>query len=180
MFFKKKYKETLELANLIYKLIINQSRVKEFYSHLKVPDTIDGRFELIILHFFFVDNSLDKENFLHKETHKEILNIMYKDFDMNLREIGVGDLSVGKKIYQMIEALSGRIFAYRNVMTSNKKEIKFSVKKNIYGTVEGINDKYVDIMASYFEDSIKYVKKNLNENITENSSVFLSLNRYIK
>ena len=43
-----------------------------------------------------------------------LLNIMYKDFDSNLREIGVGDLSVGKKIYQMSEAVAGRINAYNN------------------------------------------------------------------
>ena len=53
MFFKKKNKETSNLANLLYKRIVKQSRTKEFYINLKVPDTIDGRFELIVLHFFF-------------------------------------------------------------------------------------------------------------------------------
>ena len=79
------------------------------------------------MHFFFIDFSLNKENILHKDIYKEVLDIMYKDFDMNLREIGVGDLSVGKKIYQMIEAFSGRIFAYRNAVISARKEIKISI-----------------------------------------------------
>ena len=52
MFFKNKNKNIVELSNQIYKLIIKQSRVKGFYTSLNIPDTIDGRFELIVLHFF--------------------------------------------------------------------------------------------------------------------------------
>ena len=53
MFFKKKNKEIAELSLRLYKLIVKKSRNKEFYLNLKIPDTIDGRFELIVLHFFF-------------------------------------------------------------------------------------------------------------------------------
>ena len=113
MFFKKKNKEIVELAVTLYKLIVNQARTKEFYLNLKIPDTIDGRFELIVLHFFLLERTLDKEIKKDQLIYKELLEIMYKDFDMSLREIGVGDLSVGKKIYQMTEAFSGRLFAYR-------------------------------------------------------------------
>ena len=53
MLFKKKNKEILGIAKTLYALIIKQSRTKDFYKNLLVPDTIDGRFELIVLHFFF-------------------------------------------------------------------------------------------------------------------------------
>ena len=59
---------------------------------MNIPDTIDGRFELIVLHFFFIDNALNKEVEYHDKIYKEILETMYKDFDMSLREMGVGDL----------------------------------------------------------------------------------------
>ena len=98
MFFKKKNKEIVELAVTLYKLIVKQARIKEFYLNLKIPDTIDGRFELIVLHFFLLERTLDKEIKKDQLIYKELLEIMYKDFDMSLREIGVGDLSVGKKI----------------------------------------------------------------------------------
>ena len=57
MFFKKKEKKIIELCVTLYKLIVKQARTKEFYSNLKIPDTIDGRFELIILHFFLLERN---------------------------------------------------------------------------------------------------------------------------
>ena len=180
MFFKKKNKEIVKLCVTLYKLIVKQSRTKEFYLNLKIHDTIDGRFELIILHFFLLERTLDKEIKKDQLIYKELLEIMYKDFDMSLREIGVGDLSVGKKIYQMTEAFSGRLFAYRKF--NNKKNYKIigpTVKRNIYGTVDNIDAKYVEIIKSYIVDSMEYIDKSLIYEVSKNSSIFNDLNRYI-
>ena len=62
MFFKKKNKEISQLSTLLYKLIVEQARSKHFYLSLKVPDTIDGRFELIVLHFFLLERKLKLPN----------------------------------------------------------------------------------------------------------------------
>ena len=180
MFFKKKNEKILELCIMLYKLIVKQSRTKEFYLNLKVPDTIDGRFELIILHFFLLERTLDKEIKKDQLIYKELLEIMYKDFDMSLREIGVGDLSVGKKIYQMTEAFSGRLFAYRKF--NNKKNfgsMDIIIKRNIYGTIKNIDAKYIEIIKSYITDSMEYIDKSSIYEVSENSSIFIDLNRYI-
>ncbi|MDA9708011.1 hypothetical protein N9V56_01015 [Alphaproteobacteria bacterium] len=180
MFFKKKNKEMLKLCVTLYKLIVKQARAKEFYSNLKIPDTIDGRFELIILHFFLLERTLDKEIKKDQLIYKELLEIMYKDFDMSLREIGVGDLSVGKKIYQMTEAFSGRLFAYREF--NNKKNFErmgTTIKRNIYGTVNNIDVECIEIIKSYITDSMQYIDKSLVYEVSENSSIFIDLNRYI-
>ena len=180
MFFKKKNKEIVELCVTMYKLIVKQSRIKAFYLNLKIPDTIDGRFELIVLHFFLLERTLDKEIKKDQLIYKELLEIMYKDFDMSLREIGVGDLSVGKKIYQMTEAFSGRLFAYRKF---NKKKnfgrMETTIKRNIYGTINNIDTKYIEIIKSYITDSMEYIDKSLIYEVSENSSIFIDLNRYI-
>ena len=76
MFFKNKNKIIVDLSNQIYKLIIKQSRIKAFYTDFNIPDTIDGRFELIVLHFFFIDNALNKEIEHYDKIYKEILEIM--------------------------------------------------------------------------------------------------------
>jgi len=180
MLFKKKNIEILNIANSIYNLIVKQSRTKEFYKNLAVPDTIDGRFELIILHFFFIDRVLNKNTKKGELIYQELLDIMYKDFDMSLREMGVGDLSVGKKIYHMTEAFSGRLVAYR--LFNNKKDkktIKNTIRKNIYVTVNKVDNSYLDIIAEYIIDSFDYINKNKIENVSENSAIFLNLNRYI-
>ncbi len=179
MLFKNKNKNIVELSNQIYKLIIKQSRIKDFYSTLSIPDTIDGRFEMIILHFFFIDNALNKKIKDQEAIYREILEIMYKDFDMSLREMGVGDLSVGKKIYHMTEAFSGRIVAYRNVSKKNKDEVAKSLKKNVYGTVKSIEKNQIDKLSKYFLDSVKLISESTIDNVSKNNAIFLDLNRYI-
>ena len=180
MFFKKKNKKIVELCVTLYKSIVKQARTKEFYSILKIPDTIDGRFELVVLHFFLLERTLDKEIKKDQFIYKELLEIMYKDFDMSLREMGVGDLSVGKKIYQMTEAFSGRLFAYRKF--NNKKNFDSmgtTIKRNIYGTIDNVDAKYIEIIRSYIIDSMEYIDKSLIFKVSENSSIFIDLNRYI-
>ena len=180
MFFKKKNKEIKELCVTLYKLIVKQARKKHFYLSLKIPDTIDGRFELIILHFFLLERTLDKEIKKDQLIYKELLEIMYKDFDMSLREIGVGDLSVGKKIYQMTEAFSGRLFAYRKF--NNKKNLDtmgITIRRNIYGTINNVDAKYIEIIKSYITDSMEHIDKSTIYKLSENSSIFIDLNRYI-
>lgn len=179
MFFKNKNKNIVELSNQIYKLIIKQARIKLFYTKLNIPDTIDGRFELIVLHFFFIDNALNKEVEYYDKIYQEILEIMYKDFDMSLREIGVGDLSVGKKIYHMTEAFSGRIVAYRAASKKNKTEVIKSLKKNVYGTTKNINKDQLKILAEYFLGSLKVINNITIDNVKKNNAIFLDLNRYI-
>ena len=84
---------------------------------------------------------------------------MFKDFDSNLREIGVGDLSVGKKIYKMSEALAGRIKAYgKSVKDANNIRIKV-IERNIYGTVKDVEKKSLLIVSEYFSDNIIFTNK---------------------
>ena len=180
MFFRKKNKPISRLSEILYKLIVKQARTKAFYANLKVPDTIDGRFELIVLHFFLLERTLDKDIKEDQLLYQELLEIMYKDFDMSLREIGVGDLSVGKKIYHMTEAFSGRLFAYRKF--NNKKNfnsIEATIKRNIYGTLKNIDVKNIKIIKSYIIDSMEFIDKNQIYKVSENSSIFINLNRYI-
>ena len=180
MFFNKKNKDIIKLSAILYKLIVEQARTKAFYLDLKVPDTIDGRFELIVLHFFLLERSLDKKIKKDQLIYKELLEVLYKDFDMSLREMGVGDLSVGKKIYHMTEAFSGRLFAYRKF--SKKKNINVissTIKRNIYGTLKDIDEKYIKIIKSYIIDSMDFLDKIKIDKVSENSAIFLDLNRYI-
>ena len=122
MLFNIKNNKIKKTPLLIYKKIVLHSRNKIFYTDLKVPDTLDGRFDLIVLHFYFIHSVLFKKEIKKNNIYNQLLDIMYKDFDSNLREIGVGDLSVGKKVYQMSEAVAGRVNAYN----------KSKQKKNCY------------------------------------------------
>ena len=103
---------------------------------------------------------------------------MYKDFDSNLREIGVGDLSVGKKIYQMSEAVAGRVNAY-NKSGESKELLYKTISRNIYGSTKNIDKKTKLIMVEYFLINLKNIKlKNLSD-IQENNDIFFDLVKFI-
>ena len=178
MFLKFKKNNTKHISLLIYKKLVLYSRNKIFYTYLKVPDTLDGRFDLIIFHLYFIHIALFKKGVLEQQVYDEVLSIMYKDFDSNLREIGVGDLSVGKKIYQMSEAVAGRIIAYNNSKNS-KEKIQDAILRNIYGSKKNFDKKIISIMVDYFLINIKNIKSKKLVEIKENSDIFFDLEKII-
>ena len=54
-----------------------------------------------------------------------------------------------------------------------------TIKRNIYGTINNIDTKYIEIIKSYITDSMEYIDKSLIYEVSENSSIFIDLNRYI-
>ena len=178
MFFKFKKNKTKQISLLIYKKLVSYSRNKIFYTYLKVPDTLDGRFDLIIFHLYFIHIALFKKGVLEQQVYDEVLSIMYKDFDSNLREIGVGDLSVGKKIYHMSEAVAGRIIAYNNSKNS-KEKIQDAILRNIYSSKKIFDKKIISIMVDYFLINIKNIKSKKLVEIKENSDIFFDLEKII-
>ena len=179
MLFNNKEKKKKYLSSLIYKKIIVQARKKKFYSKLEVPDTLDGRFELIVLHLFFLKLVINKNDEKENSIFDSLVKIMFDDFDMNLRELGVGDLSVGKKIYQMSEAISGRFKAYEKGIDSKQKDVAVILKRNVYGTCKKIDSRNLNMLVDYFKDSIKFVQNIKFSDISEKSDIFLNLEKFI-
>jgi cytochrome b pre-mRNA-processing protein 3 len=101
-----------EAARALYDAIVAQARRPEFYLQAAVPDTIDGRFDLLALHAFLVLHRLRAEGDRTADLAQALFDLMFADMDQNLRELGVGDLSVGRKVKGMARALYGRIAAY--------------------------------------------------------------------
>ena len=178
MLFNIKNNKIKKTSFLIYKKIVLHSRNKIFYTDLKIPDTLDGRFDLIVLHFYFIHSVLFKKEIKKNNIYNQLLDIMYKDFDSNLREIGVGDLSVGKKVYQMSEAVAGRVNAYNK--SKAKKELLYeTISRNIYGLKKNIDKKTKSIMVEYFLINLKNIKTKNLDDIKENSDIFFDLEKFI-
>ena len=99
------YKKDKRLcAQLLYKNIVAHSRQEIFYKDYGVPDTIDGRFELIVFHAFLVIDRLKRNKSLEsRQLSQELFDEMFMNFDINLREMGVGDMGIGKKIKHMLK-----------------------------------------------------------------------------
>jgi cytochrome b pre-mRNA-processing protein 3 len=123
-----------DAADRAYGAIVGQARLPEFFTTLGVPDTLDGRFELICLHAFLFLRRLKTEGAAAASLGQQIVDTMFADFDRSLREIGTGDLSVGRQVKRMAEAFYGRIHAYEDGLAGNDEALRAALQRNVYGT----------------------------------------------
>ena len=128
MFFKKKKYETI--SNDIYQKIVNFSRNKIFYTKYGVPDTIDGRFDLLVLITIIVVHRLSKIKNEGSELSQMIFDIVFKDLDYSLRELGAGDVSVANNMKKLISSYMGRQKIYVKAFKSEDEKFLASAFKN--------------------------------------------------
>ena len=103
----------------LYGAAVAAAREPCLYTELGVPDTLDGRFDLVGLHVFLLIRRLTLLPPPGDALAQAVFDAMFADMDVNLREMGVGDLSVGKRVKAMWEALHGRAVAYQRAMDAD-------------------------------------------------------------
>lgn len=113
----------------LYNAIVAAARQPHFYADLGVPDTLDGRFDLIVLHMFLVLDRLKAEPLSIKQY---IIDYFFLDMDRSLREMGVGDVSVGKKVRKMAEAFYGRLLTYDEAIEQGQAALTVALQRNVY------------------------------------------------
>ncbi len=96
----------------LYALAVEQARQPQFYTDLGVQDRIDARFEIYTLHVLLLFVRLRYEGPRGAEMAQKLFEHYVSALDNVLRELGVGDVSVGKKMRKLGEALYGRMAAY--------------------------------------------------------------------
>lgn len=127
-------------ARAIYERVVAAARQPSFYLDLGVPDTPDGRFDMISLHAFLVLRRLGRERERTKDLGQAVFDLMFFDMDQNLREMGVGDLGVGRMVKSLATAFYGRAEAYeKGLGADDPKAIAEALDRNVYrhGTPEG-------------------------------------------
>lgn len=118
----------------LYVAIVAQARQEPFYADLGAPDTLDGRFDLIVLHASLFLKRLRAAGEEGKALAQATFDQMFTNLDDSLRELGVGDISVPKKIRKMVEAFYGRAAAYDHAIASGSDgELDEALTRNIYG-----------------------------------------------
>jgi len=96
----------------LYATAAVQARAPAFYLGMGAPDTVEGRFEIYTLHVALVLRRLKGQGPQAAETAQGCFDAYVKSLDHALREMGVGDLSVGKKMRKLGEAFYGRVKNY--------------------------------------------------------------------
>jgi cytochrome b pre-mRNA-processing protein 3 len=158
--------EERDRALSLYIASVEQARRPGFYTVCGVADTLDGRFDLIVLHVYLVVRGLRPAGEPGKRLADLIFKIMMDDMDMNLREMGVGDLRVGKRVKEMARAFYGRAAAYDaaldgnqaaaaalagNAEYSEKNDLAAVLRRNVYGPEAPESEQ--------FERLLSYVKQ---------------------
>lgn len=119
-----------------YLQIVAQARQSAFYIDSQVPDTVDGRFDMIVLHACLLMRRLGAENTPEALGFSQnVFDEMFLDMDRSLREMGVGDISVGKKVKKMAQAFYGRAAAYDEGLSCYLNEpeaLVEAVRRNIF------------------------------------------------
>lgn len=96
----------------LYAELVVEARRPALYGPDGAPDTVDGRFDMIVLHAALLMRRLREGGEAGQGTAQAVFDAMFDDMDAALREMGVGDMSVGKKIKKMAEAFYGRASTY--------------------------------------------------------------------
>jgi cytochrome b pre-mRNA-processing protein 3 len=135
-------------AELAYGRIVEHAREPGFFIDGGVPDTIDGRFELICLHAFLYLHRLKREQPMAAALGQRLFDTMFADFDRSLREMGTGDLSVGRQIRRMAESFYGRVAAYESGLAGDDSVLQPALARNLFGTAPP-NPALLGAMAGY-------------------------------
>lgn len=116
----------------LYNVAVGAARDPWFYQGLGVPDTLDGRFDLVGLHVFLVIDRLRAEAAPGPAVAQAVFDAMFADMDFNLREMGVGDMSVSKRMKEMWEAFHGRARAYEAAIAAGPAELVEALRRNVW------------------------------------------------
>ena len=119
---------------LLYNEAVRAGRDPYYYEALGVPDTLDGRFDMVGLHVFLLIDRLRGAPEPGPALSQGVFDAMFADMDFNLREMGVGDMSVGKRNRQMWEAFHGRANAYEAALDDDDGDeaLAAALRRNVW------------------------------------------------
>lgn len=136
--FKKRDSARQKTIERLYGAIVAQSRAPVFYLDFGVPDTVEGRFDLLVLHLHLVAGRLEAAGEAGVALGQELLDRFFEDMDANLREIGIGDLSVPKKMRTLAEAYLGRSASYAPALAGgDETALAAAIARNVLGSEDG-------------------------------------------
>jgi cytochrome b pre-mRNA-processing protein 3 len=110
--------ERVRQAAVIYGEAVARARRPELYDRFGVPDTPAGRFEMVAWQVILEMNRLSDRGEQGRKLAQEVVDLMFADMDRSLRDLGVGDMSVGREMRKLGEAWKARIVLAERALPS--------------------------------------------------------------
>ena len=130
---------------MLYHAAVSAARDPLFYTNLGVPDTLDGRFDMVALHVCVLIRRLRSLPAPGATIAQAIFDAMFSDMDISLRELGVGDMTVARNVRAMWEAFHGRAMAYEAAIADADPEaLPLALRRNVW---RGENASYAADLA---------------------------------
>jgi cytochrome b pre-mRNA-processing protein 3 len=143
-----KPRPTLIAGRELYARVVAQARVPELYADLGTPDTVEGRFELYSLHTYLLLERLKGQGSQAAETAQALFDTYLSGLDNALRELGVGDTVVGKRMRKLGEAFYGRVHSYEAALAAlpDRAVLEALLARTVFA---GVDEPKVPALADY-------------------------------
>lgn len=159
----------------VYQAGVAQAREPAFY-HAGVPDTPEGRFDMIALHVILIIRRCVREGGRGKAFNQALFDVMFQDMDDGLRELSVGDTVIGKRIKRLSEAFYGRAHAYGAALDAGDDGALAAALQRNLGLDAGAR---LDGFTGYVRACSEYLDVLMFENIISGKTIFPDVNAYI-
>ncbi len=159
-------------AHDLYLAAVEQARQPGFYLHAGVPDSTEGRYDMVVLHAFLAMQRLKGEDGHPKAVAQHLYNVMFDDMDRSLREMGVGDFGIGHKVNRLSKAFFGRVQAYETAIAdADDQALKEALGRNLFGTVTPAPGDLA-AMATYVRQSISRLGSQSTDEVVGGKPLF--------
>jgi cytochrome b pre-mRNA-processing protein 3 len=136
-FFGSNRRTNRAVTDVLYGEIVAAARQPLFYAAYNVPDTPLGRFEMLSLHLFLILHRLRSEEGTAKDIAQELTDEFFLDVDHSLRELGIGDHGIPRRVKKLGRMFYGRANAYGQALDeSDLPALAASLKRNIHPDME--------------------------------------------
>jgi cytochrome b pre-mRNA-processing protein 3 len=154
----------------LYGAIVAQARAPVFYLAYGVPDTVNGRFEMILLHTGLLLDRLSDEEAATRAVGQEVFDRFCQDMDDTLRERGISDVKVPKEMKRVAEAFYGRQSAYRKALAEpDPGALPDALRRNIYA---GLSGETAERMAAYMRAAAETLRGQAAADLAEGRLVW--------
>jgi cytochrome b pre-mRNA-processing protein 3 len=145
-----------QTAERIYAASVEAARRPEFYLQYGVPDTLQGRFEMLALHLFPVLHRLMHDPGDDPELARLVSEVLVSNTEGAFREMGVGDTVVPKRMKTFYQSFAGRISAYKEALDEGGDALVAAIGRNVFA--DAGEDRHVRALAGYLEESVEAIR----------------------
>lgn len=130
--FLKRRRANQDVFDAVYDSLSQASRAPVFYAVLGVPDTVEGRFDMLTLHAVLLLERLKQLPPPADDMAQDLVDDLFRRFDGALREMGVGDIAVPKRMKRIASHFMGRAKAYHDALANGDEAMTAALARNVF------------------------------------------------